>query len=342
MNLLVVWITTRCQLRCRYCYMGAGETAAYDLDPETFSRAYLSLGMEPGCEIQIAGGEPLLVPDILDDVAARARALGAGRVNVQTNGIAIDDRFIEMVKRHRLAVGVSLDGPPAVNDALRGRTAEVFAGLSRLEAAGIPFGVTAVVCRDSVAALPDLAMFLGGFSMAGSIGLDVLRPTGRAVEADLPDARAVRTAFLALAERLDWINRRRSHPLRLREMGAVGCGGVDGYCAAERGSAAALTADGRIFPCSGLAGFAEYACGTAEAPDLSRLRAGLHPDDGSSTCAACKVDGCRGRCPSRAVISSRAAALDCVLRHAAASLDPDTGAFRHAHTDHSALSLPKG
>lgn len=320
MNLLVVWITTRCQLRCRYCYMAAGDVAARDLDPETFSRAYEALGMEPGCEIQIAGGEPLLVPEILDAVAGRARILGAGRVNVQTNGIGIDDRFISLVKRHRLAVGVSLDGPPAVNDALRGRTAEVFAGLARLEAAGIPFGVTAVVCRDSVATLPDLALLLGGFAMAGSIGLDVLRPTGRAQEADLPDAMATRQAFLALAERLEWINRRRAHPLRLREMSAVDCGEVDGYCAAERGRAAALTADGRIFPCSGLTGMPEYACGTADAPDLERLRAGLRPDADHPGCAACRVSGCRGRCPSRALISSRAAALDCVLRRAASSL----------------------
>jgi uncharacterized protein len=93
MNLLVVWITTRCQLRCRYCYMAAGDVAARDLDPETFSRAYEALGMEPGCEIQIAGGEPLLVPEILDAVAGRARARGAGRVNVQTNGIGIDARW---------------------------------------------------------------------------------------------------------------------------------------------------------------------------------------------------------------------------------------------------------
>jgi uncharacterized protein len=321
MNLLVVWLTTRCQLRCRYCYMGAGDVPACDLDPEAFSRAYAALGMAPGCEIQIAGGEPLLTPDLLDEVAARARALGAGRVNVQTNGIAIDDRFIDTVKRHRLAVGVSLDGPPAVNDALRGRTAEVFAGLARLEAAGIPFGVTAVVCRDSVAALPDLALLLGGFAMAGSIGLDVLRPSGRAQEADLPDAAAVRQAFRTLAERLEWINCRRSRPLRLREMGAVDCGGdASGYCAAERGGAAVLTADGRIFPCSGLTGLPEYACGTADAPDLSRLRAGLHPDAERTACVTCKVPGCRGRCPSRAVISPRAAALDCVLRHAAASL----------------------
>ncbi len=322
MNLLVVWLTTRCQLRCRYCYMAAGDVAAHDLDPEAFSRAYAALGMEPGCEIQIAGGEPLLVPDLLDEVAGRARALGAGRVNVQTNGIGIDDRFIALVRRHRLAVGVSLDGPPAVNDALRGRTAEVLAGLARLEAARIPFGVTAVVCRDSVATLPDLALLLGGFAMAGSIGLDVLRPSGRAAEADLPDAVVARQAFLALAERLDWVNRRRLRPLRLREMGAVGCDAVGGYCAAERGSAAALTADGRVFPCSGLTGLPEYACGTADAPDLDRLRAGLRPDADRPACAACAVPGCRGRCPSRAAISPRAAALDCVLRHAAASLQP--------------------
>ncbi|MBN2751591.1 MAG: hypothetical protein JXQ84_02680, partial [Rhodospirillaceae bacterium] len=259
-----------------------------------------------------------LVPDVVDAVATHARAMGAGRLNIQTNGVAIDDRFIDIVKRHRMGVGVSLDGPPAVNDVMRGRTADVLAGLARLEAAGVPFGVTAVVCRHTAATLPDLAFLLGGFATARSIGLDVLRPTGRATEDDLPDAKVLRDAYFALAARLDWINRRRAAPISLREQKAVFCGDTGGYCAAERGTAATLTPDGLIYPCAGLVGDPAYARGTAGAPDMEALRAGLHPN--FSGCTECRVPGCRGRCPSRALISQRAAALDCVLRRAAASL----------------------
>jgi len=317
LKLLVVWVTTRCQLRCRYCYMAAGDTAAVDLDPRLFARAGETLGLAADGEVQIAGGEPGLVPEVMAEVARLARDFGVARVNVQTNGIAIDDRFIDTVKRYRLGVGVSLDGPPGVNDRVRGRTGEVFAGLARLEAAGIPFGVTAVVSRDTVATLPDLALLLSGFAQARSIGLDVLRPAGRAAEADLPSAVEVRAAYDSLADRLDWVNRRRAVPLRLREAGAVSCPGNGAYCACEAGLGAVLAADGRLYTCGSLAGLSDHACGTVEAPDFARLRRGISAP--KTACAACAVPGCRGRCPARAVLSPRAASLDCALRHAAAA-----------------------
>jgi uncharacterized protein len=110
-KLLVVWVTTRCQLRCRYCYMSAGDVPGVDLDAQTFAAAARNLGLGPGAEVQIAGGEPLLVPNVVEAVADEAHRLGVSRISVQTNGIGIDERFVALVKRYRLGVGVSLDGP---------------------------------------------------------------------------------------------------------------------------------------------------------------------------------------------------------------------------------------
>ena len=130
LKLLVVWATTRCQLRCRYCYMSAGDVHEIDLDPEVFATAASNLGVNAGTEIQIAGGEPLLVPDIVEAIVEQAHRLGSARISVQTNGLAIDERFIALVKRYRLGVGVSLDGPPAINERVRGRSADVLRGLA--------------------------------------------------------------------------------------------------------------------------------------------------------------------------------------------------------------------
>jgi uncharacterized protein len=291
-KLLVVWVTTRCQLRCRYCYMSAGEVAAVDLDEETFLAAAQNLGLGPGAEVQIAGGEPLLVPHIIDNIAAQARKLGVTRIGVQTNGVGIDPRFIALVKRHRLSVGVSLDGPPPVNDRVRGHSADVLRGLAQMEAAGIPFGITAVVSRDTAATLPDLGLLL---SEARSLGLDILRPAGRASEDDLPEPATLRRAFATLAERLEWVNRRRKIPLRLRELAAADCGGAGGGGPSEFGLGAALTADGALYPCASLAGRPEYYCGTAAAPDCARLRHGLPPDHRPAAVAsqAAVVDAAR-------------------------------------------------
>lgn len=312
LKLLVVWVTTRCQLRCRYCYMSAGDVQETDLAPETFATAARHLGLGPDAEVQIAGGEPLLAPHLIESVAAQARRLGVTRISVQTNGVDIDEHFIALVKRHRLAVGVSLDGPPDVNDRVRGCSREVLLGLARLEAAGIPFGVTAVVCRDTVATLPDLGLLLANFAQARSLGLDILRPAGRASEDDLATPAALRQAFTQLAERLAWANRQRRAPLRLRELAAADCGGVAGYCPSEFGLGAALTAEGVLYPCASLVGRPEYDCGTAAAPDYARLRRGLPPDP--SACGGCAVTGCRGRCPALALLSPRAGKLDCLMR----------------------------
>ena len=208
-------------------------------------------------------GEPTLVPDLLEEIVALARRAGFGRILVQTNGIAIDARFLALVRDNRLGVGVSLGGPAEINDALQGRTAEVLAGLRYPDAAGIGFGITKVLTRDSVAALPRLAMLLAGLSGVRSM---------------------------------------------------VGCGGdrTGAYCPAERGAAVVLVPSGALYPCASVAGDPDYACGSAGRPDFAALARGLRaPDD---SCAGCTLAGCRGRCPARALLSPRAAGLDCVLR----------------------------
>lgn len=313
-DFLVAWLTTGCQLRCRYCYMRGGDVARVDLDPGLFARALETLPLRAGGVLQIAGGEPTLVPDVLKEVVSLAWGAGFGRVLVQTNGLGIDDRFVKLVHDRHLSVGISLDGPPDVNDALRGRTAEVLAGMKRLDDAGIPFGVTAVVTRGSIAALPRLAMLLAGFSHARTIGLDIVRPAGRGGAVELPSKADVTGAYRELRAALNWINRRRDYPIVLREDAMVWCGGSTPYCPAERGAAAVLIPSGQLFPCASVAGDPRYDCGTAERPDLDALSRGLRaPGDG---CAKCTVVGCRGRCPATALLSSRASALDCALRHA--------------------------
>ena len=324
-KLLVVWLTTRCQLRCRYCYMSAGDMALVDLDEQTFRLAADKLGLGAGAEVQIAGGEPLLVPQLVDAVATHARRLGVTRIGVQTNGIGIDDAFVALVKRHGLAVGVSLDGPPTVNDRVRGRSAEVLRGLAKLEAASIPFGVTAVVCRETVDSLPELGLLLAGFAQARSLGLDIVRPAGRATDDDLPTPAALRQAFASLAGRLAWANQRRRHPLKLRELAAAGCGGT-AYCPSEFGLGAALTADGDLYPCASLVGRPEYQCGSADAPDLARLARGLPSDQ--SSCGGCAVTHCAGRCPALALLSPQACRLDCALRIVASRLNAETPSGR--------------
>lgn len=314
-DLLVALVTTECQLRCRYCSMRAGDVPREDLSEDTFALALKNLPIAPGAQLQIAGGEPGLVPERVFAIARHARRGGFARIGVQTNAVDLDDRFLAFVREEKIGVGVSLDGPADVNDFWRGRTDDVLANLKRLNDAGIPFGVTTVLTRGSLASLPRLAMLLATFPQARSIGLDLLRPVGRGDSVDLPTGAKVTKAYRDLSATLAWINRRRERPLVLREDGMIDCAAADTYCPAEAGRAVVLSPSGALFPCSSLVGRPEHACGSAADPDLAALRRGLRsPKNG---CATCSVAGCRGRCPSRALASPKAAALDCVLRRAA-------------------------
>jgi uncharacterized protein len=307
--------------------MSAGEVAGHDLDPALFRKALGVVRLAPGATVQIAGGEPGLVPQVIDAVAEKAWAAGAGRIGIQTNGLTIDEAFIDLIRKRRLGVGVSMDGPPEINDALRGRTADVLTGMRILDEAGIPFGVTTVLTRESLPGLSRLAMVLGGFSQVRSIGLDVLRPTGRGTKLELPTPAEVAAAFADLSQSLAWVNSRRSIPINLREAATVSCGERRAYCPAEEGRGAVLTPDGRLWPCASLVGLSEYSCGDVDAPDEKRLGLGLRPDE--SACARCALPGCRGRCPARAVLSPKAAALDCTMRRVAQG-------FKNGENSHAA------
>ncbi len=67
------------------------------------------------------GGEPLLAGEsTIDHVARAVRAAVSSHTKValglQTNGVLLDERFLELFARHRIRVGISLDGPPVAND----------------------------------------------------------------------------------------------------------------------------------------------------------------------------------------------------------------------------------
>lgn len=76
-----------------------------------------------GMSLILHGGEPLLVgAKQLDWLCKTARTtLGHNLkdIGIQTNATLINDQFIDVIQKHDLRVGVSLDGPAHVHDANR-------------------------------------------------------------------------------------------------------------------------------------------------------------------------------------------------------------------------------
>ncbi len=132
-------------------------------------------------------GEPcVLPPDWYVAATDRLERAGQRRIlrqSFQTNATLIDDGWIDHFRRPGIGVGVSLDGPAAIHDRFRrtrsggGTHARTMAGIDRLNRAGIPFHVIAVVSAAGMEYPRDMARALVDTG-ARWIGLNVEEAEG--------------------------------------------------------------------------------------------------------------------------------------------------------------------
>ncbi|WP_310598616.1 radical SAM protein [Desulfobulbus sp.] len=308
---LILPLTTRCNLRCRYCYHGTPATHR-DMDRAAMDQAFALAASGTGpLHIQLTGGEPCLVPHLIEAAGERARRLSRPwTMAMQTNGTCLDRKIVDLIGRFHLQVGVSLDGSPWMQESLRGQATETLRGLMLLEAQKIPFRVTTVVCGRNADQLDRLAWLLAAFRQARGLGLDLLVMKGHAgAHAESPgfaESGALIRGVEALVRALTAINRQRETPLRLREWDLVrrmlalpGRQSARTFCRAGAGTSLAVHPDGRCFPCGQTLADERFELPAAETaavlPLLSPSLAALRHD-----CGACPLmERCPGDCPSR-------------------------------------------
>jgi len=121
----VIDVTRRCNLRCSMCHTWQRRPSS-PLSADELGAVFDALPRL--CWLDLTGGEPLLRADFATIVAHALDRLPALSVlHFQTNGW-LGERavaIVETARRRRpevdLIVTVSIDGPPAVHDAIRGR-----------------------------------------------------------------------------------------------------------------------------------------------------------------------------------------------------------------------------
>lgn len=120
---LFLEVTRRCNLRCAYC---GSECTAESVRRELSADQWIAVVDEiaedfdaASVMVAVTGGEPLLKPGIFDILEALdRRRFPFGMV---TNATLLDRDAARRLASTRMAnIAFSLDGPPAVNDALRG------------------------------------------------------------------------------------------------------------------------------------------------------------------------------------------------------------------------------
>ncbi|MDT5033043.1 MAG: hypothetical protein QOC94_3214, partial [Actinoplanes sp.] len=134
----VIWdITYACPLRCIHCYSESGRRPSRQLPTAELSRvADALIAMRPGA-IALAGGEPLIVPELLE-IAGRMAAAGI-QVVLYTGGWPVKEHRADDLLRVFSQINVSVDGATAeVHDRIRGRAGSfdrAVAALTMLDAA---------------------------------------------------------------------------------------------------------------------------------------------------------------------------------------------------------------
>lgn len=139
--LYVVWeLTLRCDQPCQHCGSRAGAKRVRELTTEECLKVVSQLAAMGTREITLIGGEAYLRPDVYDIVSG---IRDAGMIpTMQSGGRALTDKRVKRFKEAGLkALGISVDGPEAIHDQLRGNAGSWKAAMRALEAgrdAGLP------------------------------------------------------------------------------------------------------------------------------------------------------------------------------------------------------------
>lgn len=148
-----------CNLACRYCYQNpqrdaGNQRTTYDLDKMK------AAALRIGGSFTLFGGEPLLMHfEDLENLFAWGLETFGGS-SIQTNGVLIEDRHIDLFRRYKVAVGISIDGPGELNDArwhrelekTRRSTARVESAIARLCAEHDPPGLIITLHKGNATA----------------------------------------------------------------------------------------------------------------------------------------------------------------------------------------------
>ena len=285
-------VTSGCNLGCNYCYADRGRFGGAQAGTMSVAIAQQAVDtLLAGCDrhalatVGFMGGEPFLHRSLVHQIVAHASTRAAELdqpvgFSVTTNGTRLEPGDLNLLRCHRFAVTVSIDGGRAIHDRLRrnllggGSWDDVVAGVAPLLARPGLASVSAraTVCRDDLDltsrydALAEVGFTSIGFSPV-RLGWGALRdedwPRWTAASVALGERELARiragddTAFNNLRTAL--------HQLHAGWSAPYPCGAGGGY--------SSVSTTGQWYACHRAIGEQDYALGDARQPvDPARQR----------------------------------------------------------------------
>jgi SynChlorMet cassette radical SAM/SPASM protein ScmE len=266
-------ITSRCNLRCKYCFhrTSPADTGG-EVPTDTWVRFMDELGTCAVMDVTFGGGEPFIRDDLpaLIDGVVRNRM----RFSILSNGGLITPeiaRYIASTGRCNY-VQISIDGScPEVHDRLRGPGSfdGAVRGIKILQAAGVPVTSRVTIHRYNLDDLGNIARFLldeigmGGISTNSACYLGLARANEEEVSLNAAEQCRAMEIILDLAKRYNNRITAAAGPLSMgRNFQEMEQARLDGRSLPGRGfltgcgcmwSKMAVRPDGMMVPCGMLA-----------------------------------------------------------------------------------------
>lgn len=273
-KMLGLCITGNCNFSCKYCYASDLDNAFYMTEDIVDKAVSLVEKNNERFILQITGGEPLMNKPLLKYIIKKVRAENLPAIRqIQTNCSLMDDEIARFLYENRVAIGVSLDGRPQINDQLRvlkngqGATSSILKGIEVLKRNNVAIGLTCVITShnvDYLDGLIELAYYLGNVRI---IGFDLLRGQGRGRLLNPPDAQSLLYSLEKVKSKYDQLRQLTGINIKLSQRERAQIQLLNGndknfnHCYAVKGEAAFIAPDGNIYACPSFIGCEEFYLG---------------------------------------------------------------------------------
>jgi uncharacterized protein len=152
----------QCNLHCSYCCESLVRKEGCQFDVDTAIEQFEKTGAD---HFGLHGGEALLTPfPILE------KLIETGKCNsIQTNLVLLTDKHIELLKKFKVALGVSIDGPEELNAARcdKEKTALTMKNSWKARDAGIDVSIASVITKVNIADPTRMINWYQDFSKIG-------------------------------------------------------------------------------------------------------------------------------------------------------------------------------
>jgi radical SAM protein with 4Fe4S-binding SPASM domain len=320
----ILELTNKCNLNCIHCSVSANESHGKDLTKNEWMHVIDSITQLDVRAVGLSGGEPLLRKDFWD-IAAYAYTKGL-LVGLVTNGLLIEARDIDLIKKYNIDVQVSLDGSnPRYHNMIRNCDLcfeQVIKKLQLLKENNISFTLAAVATAENYKDLPDLLQLAENLG-AKSFRVQPFFPAGRGIihrsRLDIsPEITKYISSFLLEAAKTSQIEVGGFYFQFVLDPdpSTINQPCEDGSCSAGSGFAG-ITHDGYVYPCSHIWSLSQDNIREKSLPEVwlnSRLFnffRSLKKIDSGISCQNCRFfSSCKGGCKAMNILDGDLSARD--------------------------------